>query len=193
MKKEEGRGPDILRTLGRYKFVLLIAAIGVALMLWPGETKRETADETIIQTSDSNNDLHELETGMEEILKKIQGVGRVDVMLTLQSSSELILASDTTLRYSGNPQNPGNYDRSGKTVTVSGGSGSEVVVTQEKSPQYRGALIVCDGGDSDSVRLRIVEAVSALTGLGADRIAVVRWGSEEAYAESIQNNGEDLS
>lgn len=193
MTKDDGRGASILKTLGKYKFVLLVAAIGVVLMLWPSGTKQEASGEIATSNSDGRDELRELESSMEEILGKMQGVGRVDVMLTLHSSSELVLASDTILRYSGNPQNPNNYDRSSETVTVSGGNGSDVVVTQERSPQYRGALIVCDGGDSDSVRLRVVEAVSALTGLGADRIAVVRWGNEAVGAESIQNSREDLS
>ena len=40
--------------------------------------------------------------------------------------------------------------------------------------------MVCEGGGSDSVRLQVTEAVAALTGLGTDRIAVVRWHSGEA-------------
>ena len=51
-------------------------------------------------------------------------------------------------------------------------------------PLYRGALIVCEGGGNDAVRLQVIEAVAALTGLGSDRIAVVKWqgtsvGSQE--------------
>ena len=87
--------------------------------------------------------------------------------------AELVLAQDSSLRYSGSVQSPDNYERRSDAVTDSGG----VVVTQEKYPQYRGALVVCDGGGSDAVRLQVVEAVSALTGLGSDRIAVVKWGS----------------
>ena len=108
---------------------------------------------------------------MEEILSKISGVGRVDVMLTLHSGAELVLAQDASLRYSGSAQSPDSYERSTDTVTGSDG----VVVTQERYPQYRGDLVVCDGGGSDAVRLQVVSAVTALTGLGADRIAVVRW------------------
>lgn len=37
---------------------------------------------------------------------------------------------------------------------------------------YTGAVIVCTGASEASVRLRIVEAVSAFTGLGSDRIIV---------------------
>ena len=108
---------------------------------------------------------------MEKILAEISGVGRVDVMLTLHSGSELVLAEDAALRYSGSAQSPDNYERSTDTVTTSGG----VVVRQEIYPQYRGALVVCDGGNNDRVRLAVIDAVSVLTGLGADRIAVVKW------------------
>ena len=63
-----------------------------------------------------------------------------------------------------------------------------MVVTQERYPQYRGALVVCDGGGSDSVRLQIINAVSALTGLGTDRIAVVKWGAADAPAQNLSNS-----
>ena len=38
----------------------------------------------------------------------------------------------------------------------------------------RGAVVVCDGADSATVRLRIMQAVSALTGLGSDKISVIK-------------------
>lgn len=180
---DNGKGLKLLKALGRYKLVLLAAAAGLVLLTWPGDGERvETTPQP--QISDGESSLRQLEKEMESILSKMNGVGRVDVMLTLQSGTELVLASNTTLRYSGSPHNPDDYDRSSETVTVSGGSGDDVVVTQERSPQYRGALVVCDGGDNDAIRLRVVEAVSALTGLGSDRIAVVRWGSSSADAMS---------
>ena len=108
---------------------------------------------------------------MEEILGKISGVGRVNVMLSLHSDGERVLAQDSSLRYSGSAQSPDSYERSSQPVTDAGG----VVVTQETYPQYRGALVVCEGGGNDAVRLQVVSAVSALTGLGSDRIAVVKW------------------
>ncbi len=193
MKNDDGKGFDLLKNLGRYKFVLLIAVLGAVLMLWPSGEDSGESDIAAVQLSERDVDLRELEENMERILSKMHGVGRVDVMLTLQSGSELILATDSTLRYSGNPQNPNDYDRASETVTVSGGSGSDVVVTQEKYPQYRGALIVCDGGGSDNVRLRVVEAVSALTGLGTDRIAVACWGNDAVGTDVMKNSGEDLS
>ena len=178
-EEEKGKLPKPLAALLRYKYVLLVPAPRVALLLWPespsaslGGSAQESA-----QTAGAEEALREMESAMEDILEKIQGVGQVDVMLTLQSGGELVLAEDSSLRYSGSTHSPDDYDRSSQTVTVSGDSGQDVVVTQEICPQYRGALVVCEGGGSDGVRLQVVEAVSALTGLGADRIAVVQWRS----------------
>ncbi len=172
MDGDKGKLTSPLAFLDRYKFVLLIAAMGAALLLWPagsgtGEVSEKTSD-CGIQTTP----VRETESAMEAILSEINGVGRVDVMLTLHSGSELILAEDAALRYSGAAQAPDSYERSTDTVTASGG----VVVTQEIYPKYRGALVVCDGGNNDRVRLAVTDAVSALTGLGSDRIAVVKWG-----------------
>lgn len=164
-----------LEILGRYKYALLVVALGAALLAWPGSRRTASpggdAPEAGPAVPSGREELAETERAMEEILGKISGVGQVDVMLTLHSGGELVLAQDTSLRYSGPTQNPDAYER--RADTVSGADG--VVVTQEKYPLYRGALVVCEGGGSDSVRLQVVAAVSALTGLGADRIAVVQW------------------
>ncbi|MDE6996791.1 MAG: stage III sporulation protein AG [Oscillospiraceae bacterium] len=175
-----------LAVLNKYKYVLLVAAIGAALLLWPGTKTESSPAES--GPSGGGEELSRTEEAMEEILGKISGVGRVDVMLTLHSGSELVLAEEGTLRYSGDSKTPDSYERSNQPVTDSGG----VVVTQEKYPQYRGALVVCDGGGNDSVRLQIIHAVSALTGLGSDRIAVVKWGAAELSAGSLSNSNQTI-
>lgn len=168
-----------LAALGKYKYVLLVAALGIVLLLWPTEKKTEGSPPAEASPVAGALTVEETERAMEEILGKISGVGRVDVMLTLHTGGELILAQDHSLRYSGNAQSPDSYERSSQPVTDSGG----VVVTQEKLPQYRGALVVCEGGGNDAVRLQVISAVSALTGLGSDRIAVVKW--ENAPTDTV--------
>ena len=170
-----------LEALGRYKYVLLVAALGALLLAWPeGRAGEGVEASTAAPAQTADPSLAETEKALEEILGKMEGVGRVEVMLTLQSSRELVLAGDDSLRYSGNVNAPDSYDRSTSTLTVGAAGGEDVVVTQERYPQYRGALVVCDGGGSDAVRLAVTGAVSALTGLGSDRIAVVRWRTGQA-------------
>lgn len=171
MEHENGKRKGLGGALGRCKYVVLAAALGALLLLWPGGQETET-----VSPAPADTGTEELSAQLAEILSKIRGVGRAEVLLTLQSGDELVLASDSTLRYSGSAQAPDSYDRSSEVVTVSGSSGGqEAVITQRRYPQYRGALVVCEGGSSDSVRLQVASAVSALTGLGSDRIAVVPW------------------
>lgn len=55
------------------------------------------------------------------------------------------------------------------------GVGDVYVLLSEESGRnggYTGAVIVCAGADDAGVRLRVVEAVSAFTGLGSNKIMV---------------------
>ena len=84
------------------------------------------------------------------------------MILTLESGPRRVLARD------------GNAQES-QTVTVSAGAGSqEPVEVQSLGPTYRGALVVAQGGDDPQIRLELSMAVSALTGLGSDRITVCK-------------------
>ena len=137
----------------KYKLVLLVAAVGVVLMLLPGGKQTQSAQaETDTRGTYS---LEETERRMETLLGKISGTGRLSLMLTVQSGAELELA-----------------------VTLGRGSGTQdVVVTRELYPSYQGAVVVCEGAGDAAVRLALTEAVSALTGLSADRISIVQWKS----------------
>ena len=65
-------------------------------------------------------------------------------------------------------------EREEQTVVISTGSGEETVLITQKYPTFQGALVVCRGGDDPVVQLTLTRAVSALTGLGSDRITVCK-------------------
>ena len=158
----------IIEVWKRYKFVAMILFAGLVLMMLPsgndsGRTEQEKQEESY--------SLAQTEHRLEEILKNMQGVGQVDVMLTLKSGSTLELAKDSSLSIRDE-----ETKRESDVVTISGGGGSEeVVITQQRYPLYQGAVVVCEGGSNSSVRLAVIEAVSVLTGLGSDRISIVQW------------------
>ena len=108
---------------------------------------------------------------MAEVLGAMDGVGRVQVMLTLRSGETLSLAEDSSATLGSG----GDVRQDSQVLTVNRGSGKqEVVVTQRLYPTYQGAVVVCQGADRAEVKLAVTQAVAALTGLGADRITVVK-------------------
>ena len=61
------------------------------------------------------------------------------------------------------------------TVLLNGSDRSQTgLVQQVNPPTYLGAVIVCQGADSASVRLAIVSAVGSVTGLSTDKITVLK-------------------
>ena len=152
----------------KYKYVGLVVLAGILLMLLPG---KKTDAQT--QESGGSFSLEDTERRMEELLGRMDGVGRVQVMLTLKNGPELELAEDVD-----DTDRDGELRRQREPVTLNRGSGyQDVVVTRETYPVYLGAVVVCQGAGSGGVRLAVTEAVAALTGLPADRITVVQWNS----------------
>ena len=164
----KGKTEGVRKLWDRYKYAALVALIGAGLLLWP--SGNSPAAEVRQESGSSQRDI---QGEMEEILGKISGVGQVRVMLTEDTDGERQLARDTELTYSGDTASPEDYSRRSETVLTDGEDG--VVVTQRLYPTYRGALVVCQGGDRAEVRLAVTEAVMALTGLSSDHVTVAQW------------------
>ena len=155
----------------KYKLPLLLLAVGVVLLLLPSGDRQE---QTAAENNEAVYSLEETERRMEEILGRIQGTGKLELMLTLKSGPRVELAEDVDRSQSGE-----DMSRRSETVTLNRGSGSgeDVYVTNRFYPIYQGALVVCEGAEQAAVRLAVTEAVAALTGLSSDRITVVKWKS----------------
>ncbi|MBQ7330403.1 MAG: stage III sporulation protein AG [Oscillospiraceae bacterium] len=147
----------------KYKFALLILAVGIALMLIPGREK--SAVSTSITTQEECSP--DMEERLEEILSKIEGAGKVSVMVTLSSGEEKIFQQDEDVRADGSYK----YE----TVIITDSQRNQQAVVQQVIPEsYQGVIVVCQGAGKATVKLSIIEAVAKLTGLGTDRISVLK-------------------
>jgi len=160
------------KLLDKYKYVLLALAAGLVLLLWPTGEKEGPADRAQADASEEF-DLAALEEKLSQILSQVEGAGRVTVALTVKSGEERVPLTDRSTSVSE------REDRvEEKTVVIDTGSGQEVVVRVQRAPVFQGAVVVSQGGDRAEVRLLLTQAVAALTGLGADRIAVCKGSAE---------------
>ncbi len=167
--------PDPARVkdfLDQYKYVFIVIAAGLLLLLWPtGKKQAEAAEpEEGLTASQEDFDLEALEEKLSGILSRVEGAGQVRVALTIKSGMERVLASD---RETVTGQNGSNSWKT-ETVILDGGDREEAVLITQNYPTFQGAVVVCPGGGDARVRLLLTQAVSALTGLGADRITVCK-------------------
>jgi len=160
------------KLLERYKWVLLVIAVGLLLLALPGGREKPLAKLEAQPASSQEFDLAEMETKFAKALSEIKGAGEVTVVLSVKTGTRQLLAEDSV-------SSEGKDGREEKTSTVvlsKGSGGEETVKLQEIYPQFQGALIISDGGDNPVVRLKLTEATSALTGLGADKISICNRG-----------------
>ena len=159
--------------LGKYKLVLVLVLAGVVLLAWP---TRSATSEPVDQGKEATAkeeefSLEELEERLSQAISRIQGAGESTVLLSLDQGVERVLATDTL-----EEQGEDSSTQEQTTVVYSGEDGEEVALVTQYYPSFRGALVVCPGGDDPQVRLAVTQAVSALTGLGSDRITVCAGG-----------------
>ena len=149
--------------LGKRTLLLAMVALGVLLLLLSTFGGGSGGEKQTQDTAVPVFSLEETEKSMAAALGRIDGVGKVEILLTLRSGPEAELATDAL------------GDARQETVVVSEGSGVQApVVRRYVYPEYQGALVVAQGGGVAEVRLRLTEAVAALTGLSKDRITVLK-------------------
>ena len=152
--------------LKKYRYAALVLLLGLALLLLPGGKKTT-------QKSNAAASAAETERRLTQMLEQIAGAGQVSVMLTLETGERVEYQTDVQASSDG-----AQSSESRKTVILSEGSSyDKAAVAATTYPRFQGALIVCEGADSAAVRLRLLEAVSAVTGLSTDRITVVKMRS----------------
>lgn len=176
LKKRASAGlKGIKRYVKDLKYPLIVLALGALLVLLPlgkktAQKEQKTAQEPVFEVQESYTE--QTEKRLEQILSGISGAGKVEVMLTVRGSDVTFFQTDSETsgeEKDGQTRKSTQY----KTVILSGsGEYDKAAVIKTEYPAFQGALIVCQGADDAAVRLSLVNAVSALLGLGTDKISV---------------------
>lgn len=155
----------IKQSFDKYKYILLICLLGILLTLIPGKSTAKKTDSTTM--SEYISSAQEMETGLEELLSNIDGVGRVDIMITMRRGYEpsYIYNSSTSEANS-------SLTEKNELVIARGNAGDTPVISSVSSPEYMGAVVLCDGAGSATVQLEITEAIKSLTGITSDNIKI---------------------
>jgi len=111
-----------------------------------------------------------LEEEVETMLEKIDGVGRVEVMITFSGTEEYIFAEEIKAsksdKFSSQMQN--------EFVLIEKNGEKEALISKVNNPQISGVVVVCDGGDSDKVCESVYRTVSTVLGIPTKNIYVTK-------------------
>ncbi len=128
-----------------------------------------------------------LEKRLKQMLEGMSGAGRVEVMITLASSRELVVEKDRPVTRSNTTEEDGEggtrtiYETDNDETTIYRGEGtdSEPYVVKTLMPEVEGVLVAAQGAGTGEVTKNITEAVQALFGLDAHKVKVIRLKSSQ--------------
>lgn len=117
-----------------------------------------------------------LEKKLVHILKKLEGVGEVSVMLTLEDSSEKIPAANTTKSRESTKETDAEggireitrEDESNQLLNAS----DNIVVLKEKRPNIKGVIVIAEGAEDAEILEKIYLAVQTVLGLTTNKVQV---------------------
>ena len=150
----------------KYKFAIIILSIGLVMLLIPNKKQQENVSVNIDRTENYHIEIETLSS----ILQSVEGAGRVEVMLSLAEGEKTVYQTNNDISGTGE-----NERTKIETVIITDAQRNETgVISQINPPKYLGAIVVCQGADSPTVKLAITQAVAKITGLGSDSICVLK-------------------
>ena len=149
-----------LKEIGIEK-IILIAIAGIVLLLanfseWKNaiSEKTEKKEEKMVQTDQNDAYVSALENKLVHILENVDGVGRVEVMITLKSSKESVLNKDLSEerqteqeKNSDTQKTNKNEKRQEETILSDSVGNSAPYVVKELEPEIAGIIISCEGAE----------------------------------------------
>lgn len=191
-KESEGNNKRKIENLVVFLVLLIITIIAINT-IWGDKNEEVKQDdskssykqlaESIDNNIDSNNQQlaeYNLEQSLEDILSKISGVGKVEVLVTYSETSEVVAMYNEKQTASNTEETDTNggvrkieETDTNKEIIYEEKDGQKTPITQKVvMPKIEGAIITAEGAGNINVKTNIIQAVSAATGLATYRIQV---------------------
>ena len=194
--EEDGNNKRKLENIFAFVIILIVTIIAINFIINDGkseEIESNDPNKRLATTQDTNtsNDTSETEEkdelvkNLENILSKINGVGRVEVMITYSETSKTIpvyneesTQEDTEETDSNGGTRKITQTDTRKEVIYEEVDGNRTLITQSVvSPTIEGAIITAEGASNATVKANIVQAVEAVTGIATHKIQVFEMAS----------------
>lgn len=185
-----------IKEIGVPKLVILFLA-GICLVvltvpdLFGSKSKTEEkktelnpvlVNNTMQATTTEDTIISYYEDKLKKTLELVDGIGKVEVMITQKSSKEQVVLKDSPYEQ----ENLNEADEAGgsrissslkndeTTVLITNGSGESVpYVTKELEALVEGVVVIAEGGGNGKIAMDIVEAVEVLFNVPAHKVKVL--------------------
>lgn len=167
----------------RLKLITALGAIGIILIFFSGSKTNSRDDLKLLNEFDETQYISELEGRITSVVQSIDGVGKAKVMLSLETTESYKFATEEKhqtdvsqdLKEGDEQRVSERTDSENSYIIVEDENGNKkALVETSYTPQIKGAVVVCNGGDSSAVKNRVTEALTTILGIGSSKVCVVK-------------------
>lgn len=157
-----------LNGLQRPRIILIAGLCGAALLILPGILPEKRAQPPPADgTVQAEQYRESLERRLTDLLNGMEGVGQVQVMITVSGTAEQIYASEVKAS-----QNERARQQEAALVITRSSGAEAPVIAKTVCPAVLGAAVLCSGGDHAAVQERVRKAASSVLGIPQGQIFV---------------------
>ncbi|NLU50519.1 MAG: hypothetical protein GXX09_08945 [Syntrophomonadaceae bacterium] len=154
----------------------LLAVVGVTLLLWPVSVTPEAGvEEAPVQGEPVAGDSVRaaMEAELSGILSRMNGVGRVNVSLTLASGGVRTYALNNREESREVEEGTSKTREINRTSDIAVSGNQSPILIEQRAPIVTGVLVVADGAVNPLVREQLTDAVVTLLGVPAHKVRVL--------------------
>jgi len=151
-----------LKSNKKIQYFLLAICIIVLILICCFCMNEKNDEISSFGTTDSY--VNSLENRLSSVLSKVDGAGKVSVVITVGSGNETVLATTTNTK-----ETSSGKETEGTPIIVNG----KTVVVKELYPKITGVLIVAEGANNINVMRKIQQATISLLDIKLDQIEIL--------------------
>lgn len=130
--------------------VVCLIAVGIYLVI-------DTSKKNTVSKADNTN-----ASELESILEKIDGVGKIKVLITYGTEGESVLGQDDSTLTLEPESGNSSYWGLKNSLTSSGSKNAKII----------GIIVVCEGANDPNVTVKLLNALQTATGVSVDKIRI---------------------
>lgn len=157
--------------------ICILSIIAISVMPTGSNEDANVNTEAEIKQSASETEHKDLESKLTQILSKISGAGDVDVMITFQSSEEIVPAynSNTTTETTKEQDSSGGERTTTSAVenkTMITSNSNQPVVLKTSEAEVKGVIVVASGANDPVVKELLYDAVKTSLQISGHQVEI---------------------
>ncbi len=172
--KFKQRLTNLYEKIKKVKHIEIYIAVGLALIValiyfsFVGNKSKKSSvtknDNSLTTFSNSSEYIGYLENKLENVITRVNGAGKVDVVVTLEKGFEYVYVTDEETRTTSN----GTTITTCTVVTING----QPVIQEEIYPVISGIVVIASGADDVNVKMNILSIIQTMIDIDNSKINI---------------------